>query len=457
MVAVRHLRTRAALICALLWPSFLACDEAPSAPVHPTAESIVWIIVDAARARSFGIYGNPIEATPQIDEFAAEATVFERAYCQVPWTLGSASSYLTGKYPLKQVASVVPGQTLAHHLSAAGFRTAAFSENPYVTPEFGFADGFETFRDVFPNRVLTKTGNAYPRPDSAATVEEAIAWLDDIGDERFFLYVHLLPPHAPYDPPAPFAGRLDPDYHGSLSGLVPTLVDLNKMNRAVAPRDLEHLRLQYLENLAYADTQVGHLLAAVRARAQADTTLIVVASDHGEGFREHGFLQHNFTLYEEVLHVPLIVRFPPALGAVPPSWPAPVELRRTFDTVCDALGVASCGSPDASLLAEVQGRVPTGRAVFSISALPGGGAKLSGIIQGHYKLIARGPERRATELYDLAADPAERNNLRDTHPSVARHLEKTLQEAALERVAVESRGSVRKRRKEQLGALGYLE
>ncbi len=437
----------------LLIRSEAAADVAAQLP--PASQlSVVWIVLDAARATSFGVYGSPLGASPAIDRFAASATVFERAYCQVPWTLGSVASYLTGKYPWKREAGIEARQSLAHHLRAAGLRTAAFSENPYVTPQFGFDDGFEIFRAYFPSDVLAASPHDYPRIDSARTVDDALTWLEDVERERFFLYIHLLPPHAPYDPPAPFARRLDPDYEGTIQGHPKTLVDINKRRVRLEPRDLEHLRLQYHENLAYADHQVGRMLAEIERRGLMNRTIVVVASDHGEGFYEHGFLLHNYTLFDEVLHVPLIIRFPSSLGQVPKSWPFPVELRRVFATICDALGVRSCRRPDESLLIAIRDEPGQDRPVFAISERANG-TPLKGLISGKHKLIGTGDRFEHLILYDLDADSQEKNDLAAQRPEVTRVLGKILRRTRLERVTLRDSPPIPDETRQRLKALGY--
>ena len=166
------------------------------------------VVLDAAGARHLGCYGSELPTTPRIDAFAREATVFERAYAQAAWTLPSVGSFMTGRYPPLQALEkrVGEGEMLAKVVQRAGLRTGAFSENPYVTRPFGFAAGFEEFREYFPFGALARSPDRFERRDSRRTVDEALAWMRTKRGERFFLYVHFLMPHAPYDPPPPFGG-----------------------------------------------------------------------------------------------------------------------------------------------------------------------------------------------------------------------------------------------------------
>lgn len=217
-------------------------------------------------------------------------------------------------------------------------------------------------------------------------------WFDDT-------VVHLLPPHLPYPAPPPFGGRFDPDYRGGVEGFPDTLLGINEGLLAIAPRDLEHLRLQYQENLAYADDAVGRLLAALDTHGLQDETAVVVTADHGEAFREHGVLLHTTTLYEEMIHVPLVMRVPRALGTLPRRWPGVVELRDVGATLAHALDVPH---PRAarSLLGPLRGgehRARGARAWTDDET----GVSLATLVTDRCKVVIDGRARRLA-LYDLA-------------------------------------------------------
>lgn len=188
----------AGLLCA-------ACAERAPAP----DASVVWIVLDAATARASSLYGNERATTPELARLAARATVFERAYAQAPATFPSAVSYLTGYYPPRGDRNVRAQlrSPVAVLLRQAGLRTAAFSESPYVNRGYGFGEGFETFEAYLPFQTFRQSPHGFERSDSERTTRDAITWLDAHADERVFLYVHFLLPHAPYDAPEPFRGR----------------------------------------------------------------------------------------------------------------------------------------------------------------------------------------------------------------------------------------------------------
>ncbi len=425
-----------------------ACAAEP--PEAPRARGVVWLVIDATAADHTSLYGNPRATTPRIAAFAEDATVFERAYCQIPWTLGSAASYMTGRYPEKREASVAPGQLLAGFLKQAGVRTAAFSENPYVTAEFGFDEGFDHFAAYFPYDEIARSPRDYGRVDSARTVDEAIAWITEAASDPFFAYVHLLPPHAPYDAPAPFGGTFAAPE--GIDGSVPTLMEIRHGKRKASAEDVERLRDLYHENLAFADHQAGRLFDAIEALGLGEDTLVIVASDHGEAFLEHGWLMHGETIYEEVLRVPLVVRFPKAHRGE--RWRGVVELRQLFPTVCEAMGADCPGGPE-SLATTLARRSADEGVAYAVSAQ--GGKLVRTAIGPRWKLALEERSGRPVALYQLDVDPEEKRNLAALDPgSPVRELRAGLTRHPLERVRLRERGISAERRR-QLEQLGYIE
>jgi arylsulfatase A-like enzyme len=409
------------------------------------------VVLDAAGARHFGPYGVGREVSPRLDALAGDGTVFERAYAQASWTLPSTASILTDRYPPRerQDRMRVDGETLASRLHAAGVATAAFSENPLVTADLGFTTGFETFHEYFPKQLLDARPRDYPRVSSQVTVDDAVAWLGANRARPFFLYVHLLSPHCPYPAPAPFGGRFDPDYGGDIQGIPDTLMRINEGILAITPRDLEHLRLQYEENAAYGDHQLGRLLDAVDALGLRRRTLVVVLGDHGEAFREHGVLLHSTTLYDEMIHVPLVVRFPASAGRVPARWPGVVEARHVYPTIARMMGLPG----RRGLLGVLRGRM---RGPQVARAWTGEGrTALGSLTTSRYKVILDRRTRRL-ELYDLANDPGEMHDLSGAQRSLAVRLVRRLRRAERNRFA-RRESPLDPDMVRQLRALGYLE
>jgi arylsulfatase A-like enzyme len=440
----------------LALPWMALATGCPRPPPQPAELSVVFVVLDAAGARYFGCYGNELPVTPRIDSFARDATVFERAYAQGAWTLPSVGSFMTGRYPPMQEEDlrVVESETLARVLQREGIRTAAFSENPYVTRDFGLETGFDEFREYFPYEVLQSSGLRFGHLDSAVTIDEALAWVRQQRGERFFLYVHLLTPHAPYGPPAPFAGRFDPDYAGSVHGLPETLAAINEGKLAIDARDLTHLRLQYQENLAYADHETGRLLDGLEEQGVLDRALVIVAADHGEAFREHGEMQHNTTVYEEMVRVPLLVRLPSATP-LPERFAGVVELRSIFPTVCEALGIASCPKSLAPSLLEHIRDTREGQGLAR-SWAHGKNGSFAALILERHKLIVRAHTLEPFALYDLESDPGETLDVSRSRPKLMRKARALLRDSHLEVFGGED-ATVDPDTRKRLRALGYAE
>jgi arylsulfatase A-like enzyme len=432
----------------LLIAVLAASCERPRPSGPPVA---VLIVLDSAGARHLSSYGNARPTTPRIDALAKEGTLFERAHSQASWTLPSTASLLTGRYPPRDHQNLlqVTGDTLAKRLQTAGVRTAAFSENPLVTADFGFAQGFDVFREYFPKPLLDAHPRDYPRVASDGTVDDAVAWLTAHRGEPVFLYVHLLPPHCPYPAPPPFGGRFDPGYTGDVEGLPDTLMRINEGARSIAPRDLKHLRRQYQENLAYADHEVGRLLDALDRLGLRARSLVVVTADHGEGFREHGLLLHSATLYQELIHVPLVVRFPAGSGRLPARWAGVVEVRNVTATVARTFGLDA----PPGLLEVVHGR--GARRVVARSWTGEGERSLGALTTERYKVIVDRRARRL-ELYDLSRDPGETTDLAQSERRLAVRLARDLGRAESNTFA--RRGQPLDGEKiRRLRALGYVD
>jgi arylsulfatase A-like enzyme len=434
--------------------SLVACGRAVAPAPRVDDLSVVLVVLDAAGARYFGTYGGTRPTSPHFDAFAAEATVFERAYAQAAWTLPSTASLLTGRYPPRfgQAHMRVEAPTLATILRGAGFRTAAFSGNPYVTAEFGFGAGFDVFREYSPYALLVQNPRTF-RSDSERLTNDGVEWTRVEPDARTFLYVHLLLPHSPYHPPAPFRGRFAAPGETTIEPTTDTLLGIDEGRIPASPRDIEYLRTRYEENLAYGDHLLGRLLDALQADGRLERTIVVVTSDHGEAFREHGRMLHTTTLYEEMIHVPLVIRFPSRFGRLPARWGGVVELRDLVPTLCDALRIA-CGIDAArSLLARLRAGASSGRVARAWTNWPGS-TDVGAIVTDGPKLV-RDARARRTALYDIGTDPDEEHDVAARRPQLKRRLARSLRGAHAPRGT--NRAVSEPETRDKLRALGYVE
>ena len=264
--------------------------------------NIVIFLADTLRADHLGLYGHPCGTSPRLDEFAREAVTFDQAWSVSSWTGPAVASLFTGLGPeahgvhgldIRLVDSVL---TLAESLSAGGYRTAAFVGNELLDPGRGFAQGFETWNGRTPLAVYGA------RPQSV--VDHALRWLDS-NTEPFFLYVHTLDPHGPYDPAPEHRILFAVHDHPGDDPL---------------PR-MRGQRAAYEGEIHEADAAFGAFVDSLRTRGLLDRSLVAFTADHGEEFDDHGRRGHGHTLYPELVRVPLVLRLPG--GAWPRSawWP----------------------------------------------------------------------------------------------------------------------------------------
>ncbi len=364
---------RATLLLALA--AVAACGRPPQSTAPPP-RNIVLVTIDTLRADRLGR-----GIAPDLDAIAAAGVHFTMARTAVPLTLPAHTTLLTGQLPPahgvrlngETLGAEVP--TLATALKGAGYRTAAFVGAYVLDRRFGLARGFDTYDDRVP-RAAEATDTLEASRPGGDVVDAAIGWLDAAPAGPFLLWVHLYDPHAPYTPPEPWRSRfVDRPYDGEI---------------------------------AYAGAQVGRLLARIDAKGLADSTIVVVAGDHGEGLGDHGESTHGMLAYDSTLRVPLIVRAP---SLAPATVAVPVSLADVAVSVLQLSG-APAVLPDASTRT-LRDPDPRGE-VYAETTYPAvaGWHPLHVLAGATRKLI-----RSATlEYYDLGTDAAEAANLagRDT-------------------------------------------
>jgi len=452
-----------AVVWALLFGSFGCQSERHGATPAPRA-NVVWIVLDAAGASHFGLYGYARPTTPSIDRLGGESAVFERAYAQYPSTVSSTGSFLTGRYPHEALTgNKVTAPTIATYLRAEGFRTAAFSENPWVAPTFGFAQGFDEFQSM-----SAPEGSVTDRRDSAATINRSIEWIEVNADAPFMLYVHIFPPHAPYDPPSPFEGNFRaPELRPQWPMLEVALgqrrvgaADLQLLSKlstgeadlrtlAVTESDIELAKASYDENLAYADHQVGRLLEAMRELDLLERSVIIVTADHGEAFGEHAQIFHGSSLYAEQIHVPLVIRLPKSAGTLPGRWPTVVELVDIVPTLLDLQGIRVPDLDGQSLLPLIESR---GEPPDEIARSWLYARDLAAVQLRDAKLITDGSR---AQRFDLREDPLETNNLAGANAPSLEHLLVSITSGDGEPLT-EHAVDIDESTKAELEALGYV-
>jgi choline-sulfatase len=360
------------------------------------------------RADRVGAYGLSSARTPVMDGLAREGVRFSQAYAPAPITLPSHASLMSGRYPAGHGArhngmamNDVPN--VAARLAAAGFATGAFVSAFPLDRRFGLARGFDDYDDQLGRGRGGRPLNERP---GAETVARAITWLDAHRAKPFFLWVHLFEPHAPYGEPTPDS-RLSTPVGGPGAGIGSRESEAGNRESAVQTAALA----RYDDEVATADALTGRLLTGLGAAASS--TIVIVASDHGEAFGEHGEIGHSIFVYDATLRVPLIVRGPriPQGRTVETA----VSLVDVAPTLLALLGQPAMDADGVSLAPALEGQPLGDRAIYAESFAPlfdFGWSPLRTVRDQGWKFIAA----PRPELFDLEADADEQRNLVETDP-----------------------------------------
>lgn len=372
--------------------------------------NVLVIVIDTLRRDALGVWGGG--PSPVLDSLATAATRYDRAWSSGSWTHPSVASLLSGWNPSRHGLGFGPAGTtrrdprtpmLAVDLRAVGYATAAISNNRIVSVEEGFAEGFTTF-----DQTAFVEDQVY---GAQRVTRSALAWSAEHRESPWFLYLHYFDPHDRYQAPPPFtrmhvAPRLESTIRDSSvrGGRPNTFMDESPAKRDLTADELEYMRDLYRGEVSYLDHWIGRLLDGLRASGALDNTLVVLTSDHGEEFLEHGGFKHGHSLYEELVAVPLIVARPGghSAGTVVDS---PVTLLDLAPTVRDVAGVEPRTDGRPWPLATRDEDIPVAEN-FRDGEGPLAGVQRA-VLQWPRKLIEYGDGARL-ELFDLAADPRER-------------------------------------------------
>jgi len=454
---------RWAALAALAAAALGACAPAPDP--GPRRWNVVVVLLDTLRADHLGVHGYGRPTSPNLDAFARENALFTDNRSQASCTWPSVNSLLTSRWAqrfwgrefgLMGIPEGIP--SLAEILTAYGWASVAVSASPVVraTPswankEGGFERGFAVFHEP-----------CAAEADAACINRQAIGHLGLLR-RPFFLYLHYMETHNPYQPPADWPRRFAGEYTGRKQwvregnvGPLARMIYNDGPNVEATAEDLTHMIALYDDELAYFDHRFGELLAELRRRGLYDDTLIVFLSDHGESFLEHDDFTHCRSVWESEVHVPLMLRVPGVAG--------PVVIDRAVanldvaPTVLDYLEIdaAPYGFEGASLRPLIEGRAePQGRPELVFSVIE----RWRSAADGRYKLIENLGGTPAPRLYDLDADPGEQTDVLDRERRAYRRLSAGLEEWL---AAVEPNARGRRNLEQadeaiqQLRAVGYL-
>lgn len=399
--------------------------------------NVLLLLLDTQRADHLSLYGYGRPTSPALTAFAAEAVRYANASAPSSWTLPSHAGMFTGQ-PLHQHRAGILRRpyldgrfpTVAEALRDAGYGTGGFVANTFwVGRQTGLARGFTHFEDFYGTvgdalarttlgrrlayEVLPRFGwTAMPGRKWAPRLNrDLLAWLDGLGDRPFFAFVNYFDVHAPLAPPPPYAGR----FGGDTTAGTAREIDIGAIGATMQlppPERLEALRNAYDESILSLDAALGELFAALRARGLLENTLVIITSDHGESWGEHGMIYHGHSLYQEQTSVPLVVRWPGGRhgGRVITT---PVGVTQVPATVLDALGLGHAAFPGDPLpLVERPGTVvqtELARRSSVPSNWPASRGSVAALVTDSLHYIEE--EDGRAELYHLGRDPRELTDL----------------------------------------------
>jgi arylsulfatase A-like enzyme len=456
---------------------FFRALPAPVAKQHQVPR-IVLISVDSLRTDAISHYNPSSPRTPHLDALASQSFTFRRAYGPAAWTLPSTVSLLTGlpsfAHQVYWMSSPLPDEipTLADMMLAAGYRTGAVVDNPVLDPALNLYHGFEEyahypkpwpwFGDALGRQVLAAVApHKFHRGSTADVTRTALQWFERNRENDFFFWVHYLDPHAPYTPPARFLPDKTPP--PSIGVSFKEHVEVVSGTRILSSEERDWIRQLYLAEVRYVDEQIGLLVESLKKLGLYDDSLIVVTSDHGEEFWEHGGYQHGHSMYDEVLAVPLLIKLPRA--SAKGSIETRVSTEFVMPTILELSGIKqarSCHSaPSLAPLMAAGGDINAQHVLLHSGSCYQ--ENLDAVIFRNHKLIRRLDSNRE-ELYDLDSDPLERRSLLDSAPALAEVGRRTLSDRSeiLKRVRACYQASEKRmpatgrQRIEQLRSLGYL-
>ncbi len=398
-------------------------------PVHSRQRpNIIFMVMDTVRQDRLSLYGCERETSPNLSKLAEEAWVFD-GYSTISWTLPSHASMVTGRYPTETGAGLSGSlyidernETLAEVLRDHGYSTAAVIANWGVLSELsGFQQGFDYYfakpRETdLPFRILAASLLEKVMLDSRVNTimfyeraervnAEALRWIRERSEEPFFLFINYMDAHDPYVPPAPYDRRWYNKTRPSNLGGGVWLGDLMAkiQNNEDIDTEIEYLLSQYDGEIAYLDSQIGAFLDQLRKMNLFEDSLIIVTSDHGEFFAEHGLLHHPPVVYQQALKVPLLIK-PPA-GRKAEKRQMLFSLIQLFPLILRYAGI-----PDHSELREPSPTVfSEGHSIGDAAFMERFGTAMYSVVQYNYKLIYS--SNGTYEFYDLSSDPLEERNL----------------------------------------------
>ncbi|MBI5432781.1 MAG: sulfatase [Planctomycetes bacterium] len=410
---------RFGLACLLL---VAACGDGEPARRPPPKHPVVLVLLDALAASHVSHLGYERCTTPNLDRLAATGLTCRNALAPAPYTLASVSSLMSARLPdrhgvVQRKTTLDPnGVTLAECLQAAGWRTFGAVSNFNGSALYGCAQGFDDFTEVF--RVadgrtadVFEGGQAYHQARASDFPPILERWLAATDERAPFFYLHILEPHEPYDPPSCFrelwldSAYAGPFAHGDSDSLTPMRHEFHPPDAA----DRDAVRALYDGNLAYADWMLGRILGRLSEAGLYDEALVIVTSDHGEAFWEHGEQGHNTTLFTEMLRVPLVVKFPSSWKRAPEVLDRTVSPMDLMPSLCQWLDLPVPSGAEWDGVPIDDARAESGADRRRIVLRTNDKHADFGLCEGPWKTLVDRDQTTGAKVtaFDLALDPGE--------------------------------------------------
>ena len=467
---------RTYLVAATLLSS--SCGSSSSAPTPQTRPDIILISIDSLRPDHLGCYGYKRNTSPTIDRLAREGVRFVNAVSTTSWTLPAHAALFTGLYDSAHGVVNIDDQLADEHLTMAeilrnsGYQTVGFYGGPFLHPTYGLDQGFDAYFSCMtkvPEDADEQRYREFPVHDAShqditgpRTLDRFNQWFSTISPQPFFLFLHLWDVHYDYTPPKRFIDLFDPDYTGTITA--DRYMKNPDITLEMSQRDFEHVLALYDGEIRFTDEILGQILKKLEEAGRLNNALVIVTSDHGEEFFEHGAKGHQTSLFEEVVRVPLIFYYPQRLkpGLVI------LDQARLIDVLPTVLELAQVNWP-----IHVQGRDLS--PVFERQKLIAEPAllellvftqRIRGLRTNDYKVLVD-QNLGQTAFYDLRTDPHELTNTTvgggKENPTYVRALanlgEVTKQNNAyreLTLVAPPKKATISNSMKRRLESLGYV-
>jgi len=437
--------------------------------IYPNHPNVLLILPDTLRADHLGCYGYQRQTSPNIDEFAEECVLFEKAFSTSPWTKTAIGSILTSLYPHEHRAFQWADNlshanlTLSEIFRNKNFKTFSVQANHIITSRYGFHQGFQVYKEM--------------KNDLAENLtNEFISWLSKKNRRPFFAYLHFMDTHYPYRVPEDYQRIYASENQSHLNLKQLIAQDIRLLTEMGMPQsDRDYIVNLYDDSIKYFDIHFGRILEALKANQMLDETIIILVSDHGEEFWEHGSFGHGHTLYNELLHVPLMIRYPsilPAQRVFPP-----VSLIDLYPTILSLAGIDyNQKIRGINMLPAILNERKLERILYFEGLLRGNEKR--GIVKDRWKLIQNATERynrtffeplgrltrfkypennKEYELYNILEDYNEMKDLLNSRTDIFEETRQSLQRFKMNNLlTLEQKRYQHKKKFEDFKSLGYV-